>query len=48
MLNRKLKPITYPFMSNDGEYTIFGVDVIYQKYEVLTIDQAIIVDLTLS
>ena len=48
MLNKKLKPIAYPFMSYDGEYTIFGVDVIYQKYEVLTIDQAIIVDLTLS
>ena len=37
MSNRKLKPITYPFMSNDGNYTmiLFGVDVIYQKYEIL-------------
>ena len=39
MLNRKLNPITNPFTSNDGNYTmnLFGVDVVYQKYKLLTI-----------
>ena len=50
MLNRKLKPITYPFTSNDGNYTmnLFGVDVLYQKYKLLTIVQKSVFNINLD
>ena len=50
MLNRKLKPITYPFLSNNGNYimNLFGVDVLYQKYKLLTIVQKSVFNINLD